>query len=231
MKRDCASIASAALCGSLIVAAVAAAAEPGFSSSVTPGLIIHFTRLHGQGVRGRLEGWREFVRRSAVLPESVRGGSREIDLLQPVNGFFNRLASVTDLAHWRVEDYWATPAEFLSSNAGDCEDYAIAKYFMLRELGVPIGRLRMVYVKSGRSGVPHMVLAYYSAPGVDPLILDNLQRSIERASERPDLIPVYLFNDDDLEILQRGAPASRFDAHSNRKWQEVLARLAREQAL
>ena len=123
------------------------------------------------------------------------------------------------MAHWRVEDYWATPAEFLSSNAGDCEDYAIAKYFMLRELGVPIGRLRMVYVKSGRSGAAHMVLAYYSAPGVDPLILDNLQRGIERASERPDLIPVYLFNDDDLEILQRGAPTSRFDAHSNRKWQ------------
>ncbi len=213
------------------MAAIAGSGEFGFSRAVTPALMGHFARLFGAGAPARIDGWKGFTRDATDRLAPGREGSGEAGLLRPVNGYFNRSRAVVDLEHWGFEDYWATPAEFLASGGGDCEDYAIAKYFMLRELGVPIGRLRMVYVKSGRSGVPHMVLAYYSAPGADPLILDNLQRSIERASERPDLIPVYLFNDDDLEILQRGAPTSRFDAHSNRKWQEVLARLAREQAL
>jgi predicted transglutaminase-like cysteine proteinase len=229
VKRDWARIASAALCGSLVVAAVAAAGEPGFSRSVTPGLMDHFARLFGRGARQNLIGWKDFVSSAADRAGQARANSGEADLLRPVNGYFNRVSSVTDLQHWGVEDYWATPAEFLSSRGGDCEDYAIAKYFALKELGVPVSRLRLVYATTSRASGAHMVLAYFSAPGADPLIMDNLERRIGPASGRPDLIPVYLFNDDELEVLQRGAPAIRRDAHSNRKWQEVLAKLAREQ--
>lgn len=219
---------SAALCAVLIAAAFAAPDELGFSRSVTAGAIAHFERLFGRGARGRLEGWKDFVRSNAARAEPVRGSSRETDFLRPVNGFFNRLASVTDLVQWRVEDYWATPSEFLASDGGDCEDYAIAKYFTLKELGVPVVRLRLVYVRTWRSAEAHMVLAYYSDPGADPLILDNLQGGIERASGRPDLIPVYTFNDDDLQFSQQGAAAVRYDPQSIRKWREVLDKLARE---
>ena len=220
--------AAAALCAAMIAAAFAAAGEPGFSRSVTPGLIDYFARLFGQGARGRLEGWREFVRSNAVREGSERGGSGEIDFLRPVNGFFNRLPSVTDLVHWGVEDYWATPSEFLASNAGDCEDYAIAKYFTLKELGVPVSRLRLVYAQTWRAGGAHMVLAYYSAPGADPLILDNLDGGIRPGSDRSDLTPVYTFNDDDVLFSQPGVLGARLDASSIRKWREVLNKLARE---
>ena len=212
----------------LAATAFAAAGELGFSRSVTPGLIAHFERLFGRGARAGLEGWKEFVRDNAGRAVQARGKSAETDLLRPVNGFFNRLPSVTDLAHWGVEDYWATPAESLASNGADCEDYAIAKYFTLKELGVPVMRLRLVYATTWRSGSAHMVLAYYPDPGADPLIMDNLEGSIQPASDRPDLTPVYIFNDDDLQFLKQGAPAVSFDVQSIRRWRELLLKLARE---
>jgi predicted transglutaminase-like cysteine proteinase len=211
----------------LLAAAALAAAELGYSRSMTPGLIAHREKQFGAGARARLEGWQSFVRETAS-PEPAPRQEKEDRLLRPVNRFFNRLPSVEDRAHWGVEDYWATPSESLASNGADCEDYAIAKYFTLKELGVPISRLRLVYARSGRSSLAHMVLAYYPEPRADPLILDNLEGSIEPASDRPDLIPVYTFNDEDLLWPQAGAPTVRLAATSNRKWKDVLEKLERE---
>ena len=177
-------------------------------------------------MRTRLEGWKAFVRESGA---ARRPG--EDRLLQPVNRFFNRVPSVTDIGHWGVEDYWATPSETLASNGADCEDYAIAKYFTLKELGVPISRLRLVYARTWRSRVAHLVLAYYPDARADPLILDNLEGSIQPASDRPDLIPVYTFNDEDLLWPQEGGNTVRLSAASNRKWKDVLDKLERELTL
>jgi len=220
-------IAAAALCAVIFAAAFAAAEEPGFSRSITPGLMDHFARLFGQGARGRLEGWREFVRSGAGRIEQASGGPGA-GQLGPVNGYFNGLPSIEDRAQWGVEDYWATPAEFLSSGGGDCEDYAIAKYFTLKELGVPVSRLRLVYARTWRSGAAHMVLAYYSTPAADPLIMDNLVKGMQRAGDRPDLIPVYMFNDDDMQFVRQGAGETRYDPMSIRKWRGVMEKLARE---
>ena len=214
-----------------ISSAVAASGELGFSRSVSPRLIAHYERLFGTGVRGRLQGWKEFVRATAGRYATENKGPGDAGLLRPVNGYFNRVPGVTDQAHWGVEDYWATPSEALSSNGADCEDYAIAKYFTLKELGVPIARLRLVYARTSHSRVAHMVLAYYPEPQSDPLILDNLQGSIEPASDRPDLIPVYSFNDEDLLYPQPGAPAVRLSATSNRKWSDLIQKLERELTL
>lgn len=211
----------------LVTLVFAASAELGFSRSVTPGLIARLERQFGRGTSERLEGWKAYVRDMA-RPEATARSAGGDGLLQPVNRFFNRLPSATDLAHWGVEDYWATPSETLASNGADCEDFAIAKYFTLKELGIPIARLRLIYVKTGRSGNAHMVLAYYPEPQSDPLILDNLDGSIRPASDRPDLIPVYSFNDEDLLFSREGAPAVRVSATSNRKWRDVLEKLERE---
>jgi len=137
-------------------------------------------------VSKRLEAWRKITRNEYALSTTAK-------LLQ-VNNFFNRLAFKSDQENWGLGDYWASPIEFLSSNAGDCEDYAIAKYFTLTLMGIPIDRLRIVYVKAANLGQAHMVLAYYEALNQDPLILDNLNPMILPASKRPDLIPVYSFN-------------------------------------
>jgi len=214
---------------SLAAAAPAAGPEPGFSRSVTPGLVRQYTGQFGAGVPARLRGWQDFVVRAPLRPVADRGLTGEATLLEPVNQFFNRVAPGSDRDLWNVEDYWATPAEMLSVNGGDCEDYAIAKYFALKELGVPVARLRLVYARTWHAAnEAHMVLAYYESPGADPLILDNLQPGIERAASRPDLTPVYTFNDEDLVFLRQQAPTLKLASSYNRKWQMVVDKLQRE---
>jgi len=217
-----------AVCPALFVVAIAAQGEPGYSRSVSSGLTDHFARLFGQGARGRLDGWKEFIQRAGEQAGQPPGSAGEPGQLRPVNGFFNGVRSVEDRIQWGVDDYWATPAEFLASAGGDCEDYAMAKYFALKELGVPAGRLRLVYARTWRSSGAHMVLAYFPVPGAEPLILDNLEGNIRRAADRPDLIPVYMFNDDDLHFARQGPEAVRYDAQSIRKWREFGEKLARE---
>ncbi|GAC31130.1 transglutaminase-like cysteine peptidase [Paraglaciecola polaris] len=125
----------------------------------------------------------------------------EIDKVNTVNTFFdNQLTYQTDIALWHEKDYWATPLETLGKGRGDCEDYAIIKYFMLRYLGVAESQLRLVYVKA-RIGGPrskitqaHMVLSYYLPKQSEPLILDSLLADVVPASQRPDLLPVFSFN-------------------------------------
>src|SRR6185503_13896119 len=99
----------AILCVMLCAAAFAVLAELGFSRSMTPGLIAFREKEFGGGARTRLEGWKAFVRGAGAARQP--GEDR---LLQPVNRFFNRVPSVTDIGHWGVEDYWATPSETLA---------------------------------------------------------------------------------------------------------------------
>ena len=150
--------------------------------------------------------------------------------IKAVNDFYNqRLAYMEDIDNWGQVDYWASPLESLGKGAGDCEDYAIGKYFTLTSLGVPHARLRMVYVRASIAGAPngfvaHMVLAYYPTPEAEPLVLDNLQPGIHPAGERPDLSPVFSFNAEGLwqgvgSIRANGDPMTRLS-----KWREVVAR-------
>ncbi len=139
----------------------------------------------------------ERVQRWQHLYKSITGSS-EMEKLTSVNRFFNEVPNVTDQAHWGKPDFWATPLELLASNGGDCEDFAIAKYFTLRELGVPDERLKIAYVKArlgnNQQSIAHMVLTYYATPDAEPLVLDNLNGTIKRAQERLDLTPLYSFN-------------------------------------
>ncbi|MDA7746509.1 transglutaminase-like cysteine peptidase [Psychromonas sp.] len=114
--------------------------------------------------------------------------------LQATNQFFNQLQFSTDQHVWGESNYWATPIEFIGANAGDCEDFALAKYFSLLELGIKDDKLRIVMVKATTLNQYHMVLAYYERPSSEPLILDNIIGQIKPASQRKDLIPVYSFN-------------------------------------
>ena len=157
-------------------------------------------------------------------------GKDDAAKIKAVNDFYNqRLAYVEDIDNWGQVDYWASPLEALGKGAGDCEDYAIGKYFTLTSLGIPHAKLRMVYVRASIAGAPngfvaHMVLAYYPTPEAEPLVLDNLQPVIRLAGERPDLSPVFSFNAEGLwqgvgSIRANGDPLTRLS-----KWREVLAR-------
>ena len=150
----------------------------------------------------------------------------ERDQLVAVNDFFNGARFVDDRDLWQVADYWATPDEFLLRDAGDCEDFAIAKYFTLKAMGVAPHKLRITYVKVESLQQAHMVLAYYPDPRSEPLILDNLNRHILPASERPDLRPIYSFNAESL-WLARSRHEQQRAGHPGQlqRWREMLARL------
>jgi predicted transglutaminase-like cysteine proteinase len=150
--------------------------------------------------------------------------------LSTVNSFFNRRIVFTDDREvWGQADHWASPFETLAQGRGDCEDYAIAKYFSLLALGMPVVRLRLVYVRAqiGVDSQAHMVLAYYAQPDAEPLILDNLITDVRPASRRPDLAPVFSFNSDGLwqgvGTQSAGDPQARLS-----RWREVLAKARAE---
>jgi predicted transglutaminase-like cysteine proteinase len=207
-------------------AAYAASREPGFSRSVTPGLVQGYAARFGPDSEVRIRGWQKFVRSAAATPPL---SGNDLELLGPVNTFVNRIPFIDDLTHWRLQDYWASPAESFASNGADCEDFSIAKYFVLKELGVPIRRLRITYVKAVRLNQAHMVLAYYAEPNAMPLIMDNLDERVRPASERDDLIPVYSFNDEDLLVVRPGRrDASAGSALQIRLWRGLQDKLARE---
>ena len=148
--------------------------------------------------------------------------------LELVNNFMNQTPFVADLQHWGKEDYWATPVEFLSTHGGDCEDYSIAKYFALRSLGVPDEKLRITYVKETVIyNEAHMVLAYFPAPDAEPLVLDNINKSIRPASQRTDLLPVYSFNGSGLWLAKDQTGRGQSVGGSDRigHWRDVQARL------
>lgn len=150
--------------------------------------------------------------------------------LKSINAFFNRHVQYRDDREiWGVVDYWASPLETLSKGQGDCEDYAIAKYFSLLAAGVPGVKMRLVYVRAENAGTiqAHMVLAYYADPQAEPLILDNLVTDIRPASRRPDLAPVFSFNAEGLWRGVGGATAGDPVARLSR-WREVLAKAKAE---
>lgn len=154
---------------------------------------------------------------------------REEDKLEAVNDFFNEIPYQTDWQLWNREDYWATPIEMLGIRGADCEDYSIAKYFTLLDMGVPAERLRITYVKAVRLNQAHMVLAYYADPDGEPLILDNLTSRILPGSQRLDLVPVYGFNGDSLWLAvsrSRGQKVGGSDRIN--LWNDVRRKMAQE---
>lgn len=144
----------------------------------------------GDDAAERLIDWQQLAKQLSEQAETLP----EIEQLTTVNDFFNQARFVDDQTLWNEEDYWATPVELLARNAGDCEDYAIAKFFTLLSAGFNEDKLQISYVKALELNQAHMVLAYYEAPDAEPLILDNINSNILPASQRPDLEPVYSFN-------------------------------------
>lgn len=172
------------------------------------------------------------VEQAQALVQQIERSAAHEDLqrLREINDFFNRrLAFKDDIVTWGVPDYWASPLESLDKRAGDCEDYAIAKYFSLTAAGVPTARLRLVYVRARLAGqsLAHMVLAYYAQPGTEPLILDNLRPEVLPASQRADLTPVFSFNTEGLwqgtGQVTAGDPLARLSL-----WREVVVKVRAE---
>ena len=198
-------------------------APSGPSGPLNDEFLAVFSQRYGEAAKVRALGWQRLVLKYESDSDDMKRAR--------TNEFFNRIPWLTDAEHWGKADYWATPMEMLGTNGGDCEDYSIAKYFTLIEMNIPGAKLLITYVRATTLKQSHMVLAYYSAPDSDPLILDNLVGEIRRGSERPDLIPVYSFNVDGLWVaVQRSLGRNVGDASLLAQWRDVLRRMESEKS-
>ena len=194
----------------------------------SPGLLRYVAARWGSDAPDRLNDWHRELRKH-LSGQIVPGDSETMDDLEDFNWYWNKIRYMSDMEHWGVQDYWATPVEMLASEGGDCEDYAIGKYFSLKALGIPVQKLRITYVRALRLHVPHMVLTYYPTPDADPYILDNLSRSVSRASARTDLLPVYSFNDEDLWLA--GGTVAGGKSSQIRLWRDLLDKMEKERVM
>lgn len=177
----------------------------------------------GQAIeQARLTSWHNLIEQGGALDERAK--------LEAVNDFINRSVSYgTDREIWGTEDYWATPLQTLSRGRGDCEDFAIGKYFTLVRMGVPSEKLRLTFVKALARNQAHMVLAYYADVRAQPLILDNLELRIEPAGERRDLLPVYSFNNHGIFLAKAPQRVSQPPQLLTR-WTDVSERVLADDA-
>ncbi|THB75751.1 MAG: sulfate adenylyltransferase [Desulfobulbaceae bacterium] len=183
-----------------------------------PKLIDRVEEDHGLYAKRRLLAWQELIQNDQSVTD--------MEKLEKVNTFFNRLDFISDISHWQQEDYWATPVEFLATGGGDCEDFSLAKYFTLKKMGVDENKLNMTYVKALKLSQAHMVITYYRTPDAEPLVLDNLDAEIRPASQRSDLLPVYSFNGVGLWLAKsRGRGQMVGGSDRLKRWQDLLQRL------
>lgn len=152
---------------------------------------------------------------------------RLLKKLSHVNAFYNKILPVNDSSKYKVDDHWATPKEFLINGKGDCEDYAIAKYFTLLEAGIPKSKLFLSVVKVKGEANYHMVLLYIENKKSMPLVLDNLSFKVVSFDIRKKLIPKFIFNEKVAYILKNKKISKKVKINWGDvdKWQKLLNRV------
>ncbi len=126
------------------------------------------------------EEWTRFI--------NTLKGKDKLAQIKAVNAHVNKAKYVTDKVNWGKKDYWATPGEFMA-RFGDCEDYAIAKYMTLKQLGYTYKDMRVVAVKDLNLKVGHAVLVVFV--GKDAYLLDNQIKKVVGTKSVKHYMPVF----------------------------------------
>ncbi|MCG3659121.1 transglutaminase-like cysteine peptidase [Aliarcobacter butzleri] len=173
---------------------------------------------------------KSFILKRLAKYEEVKNKARNLDInnkLTQINLFINGSLAEFDNASMGIDDYWMTPKEFFIKGHGDCEDYVIAKYFTLLELGVKKENLYPAIVKVQGSASFHLVLLYVEDKNKSPLVLDNLSFKILPFSKRTDLTPKVAFNEIDSYTLTREKflQKANVDWGKENKWEKLLNRV------
>lgn len=187
----------------------AAQESPATSANASAGAAKLFGTVELKRPLDTLPGWLDVLKRNSAdqifTPDrhfnksttwsKLRGqanGKNSLAQMQLVNYFWNTWPYREDQANWGKPDYWAIPAQFLNKS-GDCEDYAIAKYFTLKELGFDPAKMRIVVLRDTIRNLAHAVLAVYLDN--DVYILDNLSNVVLPHSRLKNYSPQYSVNE------------------------------------
>jgi predicted transglutaminase-like cysteine proteinase len=130
------------------------------------------------------KGWQGLV-------AQVKAAGDPMTQIKLANSLMNNPAQhpyIEDINNWGQTEYWATAYQFLRKS-GDCEDFSIAKYMLLKAAGYPVENMRIVAVRiRSLGGIGHAILVVYQ--GNSALVLDNrvapvMQESLERNEYQP----------------------------------------------
>lgn len=113
--------------------------------------------------------------------------------VEHINNVVNKITYRDDSVIYGQSDYWATPKETIARGQADCEDYAIAKYALLKAAGVPEHMMRVSIVKDTRKNIAHALLIVYHNDGSKD-VLDNQSPDVRDASSISYYNPLYSIN-------------------------------------
>lgn len=134
--------------------------------------------------KGKYKKWNTFLK-------DIKNDSKA-EQLDKINTFANQNIYIPDHINWGIEDYWASPGEFLR-RSGDCEDYAITKYMSLIELGWDMNDLRVIVLEDTSLNLIHVVLAVYQNGKVN--ILDNQHENVIEDTRIKHYKPIFAVNE------------------------------------
>jgi predicted transglutaminase-like cysteine proteinase len=198
----------------------------GVAFPVSEELLLEVQTQHGVAAEQRLRDWQQIIDLSEPRDD--------MEKLVQVNGFINRAHQTTQQR--QRSDQRINPLQFLIYHAGDGQSFAMTKLFTLHKMGMSLAKLRIGYVRIRNrlqaetaqftSPQLHTVLVYFSTPDAEPLILDNLDKRIRPASQRTDLVPVYLFEARDILLPDVHSSILPIEnPHYVEKWQNLLPNL------
>jgi len=138
----------------------------------------------------------------------LKGRSRIESINRGLNGVVRYSG---DYQQHGVADFWSSPLETLAAGAGDCEDYAIAKYAMLSSAGVPDGDLKILLVRDKAVRQDHAVLAVR----IDGrwLVLDNRYSTLSEAQDLPHFMPLFAIDQQGVSLF--AAPYAERSRHES----------------
>jgi predicted transglutaminase-like cysteine proteinase len=131
------------------------------------------------------------------LVAQVKAAGGPLDQVKKANALMNdpkQHPYIEDINNWGKQEYWATAFQFLKKS-GDCEDYSIAKYMLLKAAGMPIEDMRIVAVRiRSLGGIGHAILVVYL--GDKAVVLDNrVQRVMDEPLIRGEFQPAISLNE------------------------------------
>ncbi len=103
---------------------------------------------------------------------------------ESINNLFNKFTYLADNIHWHKSNHWASPLEFIGTNAGDSEDFALIKYVALISLGIKKEKLKLMQYKNNKNFVDksgeYIVLAYFHRASKNPIIFDKVNKKLRQ---------------------------------------------------
>jgi predicted transglutaminase-like cysteine proteinase len=146
--------------------------------------------------------------------------------IETANRLLNRAIRYSgDMQQHGVPDRWTTPLASLAAERGDCEDFAIAKYAVLRAAGVPETEMRLVLVRDTTMAVDHALLAVRQVG--EWLVLDNRRNVVVQTSKLAHYTPLFSLSNEGVKVLTGsfawGEDTSAFAAWTlrNNDWAEI----------